>query len=116
MHHLGESNTCQTISKKLIRRCQNSPCYVSLKNNVFTRLLETSLNKFPDGTPDIVTHSVLQAYIQDTAEKSGVHDLIQYNTDVRNVWKSDGKWLVETVTISTDNSGLVSRESKIRVS
>lgn len=95
--------------------CQHSPCYVSLKNNVFTRLLETSLNKFPDGTPDIVSHSVLQAYIQDTAEKSGAHNNTKYNTDVRNVRKSDGEWLVETVTINTDSLGLAFEESKIWV-
>ncbi|KAJ6280460.1 major facilitator superfamily domain-containing protein [Bipolaris maydis] len=82
------------------------PCYVGLKNNVPTRLLETTLNKFPAGTEDIVSHSVLADYIQNTAIMTGVHEATQYDTNVKNVWKDGSSWLVETTTLQTDSAGV----------
>ncbi|KAB2102977.1 Flavin-containing monooxygenase [Alternaria gaisen] len=78
------------------------PCYVGLKNNVSTRLLETTLNQFPPGTEDYVTHDVLCDYIQATTLLTGVHELTQYDTDVRSVIKNGRLWTVETATLQTD--------------
>ncbi|KAF1847961.1 dimethylaniline monooxygenase [Cucurbitaria berberidis CBS 394.84] len=87
------------------------PCYVGLKNNVGTRLLETTLNKFPTGTEDFVTHDVLKDYIQDTAAKTGVNDITQYDTEVKHVSKEGAKWIVETATLHSDDAGRTSRKS-----
>ncbi|KAF2185107.1 FAD/NAD(P)-binding domain-containing protein [Zopfia rhizophila CBS 207.26] len=89
------------------------PCYIGLKNNVGTRLLETTLNPFLPGTPDFVSHSVLCSYIQDTALKTGVHECTLYNTEVKNVWKSGSKWLVDYVTVKK-LSGHISRQRKFQ--
>jgi len=84
---------------------QYSPCYVGLKNNVSTRLLETTLNHFPAGTEDYVTHKVLAEYIQDTAKSTGVHELTRYDTNVKSVVKNGGMWAVESVTLQADTTG-----------
>lgn len=55
-------------------------------NNVPTRLLETTLNPFPPGTLDNVSHSVLKEYIQDTALKTGVYVLVHCTV----LWSFDG--------------------------
>ncbi|OAL46803.1 dimethylaniline monooxygenase [Pyrenochaeta sp. DS3sAY3a] len=82
-------------------------------NNVGTRLLETTLNQFPVGTEDFVTHDVLGDYIQDTATKTGVHSITKYDTEVKNVVKKDGKWIVEIVTLeSGENGESVRKQSK----
>ncbi|KAI8933089.1 hypothetical protein NX059_009732 [Plenodomus lindquistii] len=81
------------------------PCYVGLKNNVGTRMLQTTLNEFPKGTEDIVTHDVLKDYIQDTAIRAGVHSDTRYNTEVKRVVKNANKWHVETITLESDKSG-----------
>lgn len=78
---------------------QRRPCYEGLKNNVPTSLLTTSLNPFPPGTPDYTTHDVLERYIQDTARKAGVEQLILYDTAVNTVEKKDSVWMVETSTL-----------------
>ncbi|RYN47645.1 hypothetical protein AA0114_g7622 [Alternaria tenuissima] len=85
------------------------PCYVGLKNNVSTRLLETTLNQFPPGTEDYVTHDVLCDYIQATTLSTGVHELTQYDTDVRSVIKNGRLWTVETATLQTDAQGVLRR-------
>ncbi|KAH7079526.1 dimethylaniline monooxygenase [Paraphoma chrysanthemicola] len=87
------------------------PCYIGLKNNVSTRLLETTLNRFPEGTEDYVSHQVLRDYIQSTAISTGVHERTRYNTEVRNVAKSNNSWLVETSTLEINNHGIVERRN-----
>ncbi|KAF2125458.1 dimethylaniline monooxygenase [Dothidotthia symphoricarpi CBS 119687] len=87
------------------------PCYSGLKNNVGTRLLETTLNRFPTDTPDFVTHDVLEEYIQDTAVRAGVHDVTKYDTEVRNVTKNEREWVVETSTLRIDPSGGIFQET-----
>jgi len=79
------------------------PCYDGLKNNVATPLLELTLNPFPPGTPDFVTHDVLRDYIQDTAIKTGVHRNTRYNTSVKKVMKIGEKWRVETSILTRDS-------------
>ncbi|KAF2025488.1 dimethylaniline monooxygenase [Setomelanomma holmii] len=81
------------------------PCYVGLKNNVSTRLLETTLNQFPKGTEDFVTHDVLKDYIQNTARITGIDKITRYNSEVRTVSKSESSWLLETSTLETTASG-----------
>ncbi|KAF2684720.1 dimethylaniline monooxygenase [Lentithecium fluviatile CBS 122367] len=91
------------------------PCYIGLKNNVPTRLLETTLNPFPPKTPDFVSHSVLKEYIQDTAMKMGVHEITRYDTEVKNLSKNGHDWVLEAVTLnhqSTDGVTLTSSVSK----
>ncbi|KAJ4993415.1 putative flavin dependent monooxygenase [Stagonosporopsis vannaccii] len=87
------------------------PCYVGLKNNVATPLLETTLNKFPPGTEDFVSHSVLKDYIQTTAARTEVEALTQYNTEVQHVAKTGDKWAVKTATLQTRADGSQSRNS-----
>jgi hypothetical protein len=94
----------------------HSPCYVGLKNNVSTRLLETTLNQFPPGTEDYVTHDVLCGYIQATTLSTGVHKLTQYDTDVRSVTKNGRLWTVETATLQTDAQGVLRRHESSQVS
>lgn len=79
-------------------------------------MLETTLNKFPTGTEDFVTHDVLKDYIQDTAFKTQVHDSTHYDTEVKNVSKRNGKWLLETTTLHSDSSGKISRKTSSSVS
>lgn len=81
-----------------------------------TRLLETTLNKFPAGTEDIVSHSVLADYIQNTAIMTGVHEATQYDTNVKNVWKDGSSWLVETTTLQTDSAGVERWNTSTQVS
>lgn len=76
-----------------------------MKNNVGTRMLETTLNQFPNGTEDFVSHAVLKDYIQDTAVKTGVHELTQYDTEVKNISKEGAKWIVETATLHSNEDG-----------
>jgi ACS family pantothenate transporter-like MFS transporter len=94
---------------------QRSPCYVGLKNNVVTRLLETTLSPFPPGTPDVVSHSVLKEYIQDTAVKTGVDEITKYDTEVKELSKSGDEWVVESVTLARDSSNVLTATSSIAV-
>lgn len=92
------------------------PCYVGLKNNVSTPLLETTLNTFPEGTPDFVSHDVLKNYIQDTAHATGVHGVTQYDTEVQSLVKTGTKWNVETATLNVNNAGVLIRTTSKTVS
>jgi hypothetical protein len=83
---------------------------------VSTRLLETTLNRFPVGTDDYVTHAVLKDYIQATAVKTGVHEITQYDTDVKNVSKNGKLWSVDTTTLLSDSCGNLTRSSTSTVS
>ncbi|KAJ8108186.1 hypothetical protein OPT61_g8351 [Boeremia exigua] len=87
------------------------PCYIGLKNNVATPLLETTLNKFPPGTEDFVSHSVLKDYIQDTAARTEVDAVTKYNTEVQKVSKIGDKWAVRTTTLETRDDGSQARDT-----
>ncbi|KAL1597078.1 hypothetical protein SLS60_008660 [Paraconiothyrium brasiliense] len=80
-------------------------------NNVGTRLLTTTLNPFPAGTEDYVSHSVLKDYIQDTAVVTGVERITHYDTEVKHLSKFNGKWRVETVALERQPTGIVERRS-----
>lgn len=74
-------------------------------------MLETSLNQFPTGTENYVAHAVLKDYIQDTALKTGVHDITQYDTDVKNISKEGTKWNVDTATLQSNEAGRTVRKT-----
>lgn len=86
------------------------PCYWGLMNNVATRLLETTLQRFPPDTPDYVSHSSLKEYIQSLAQNTGVSEHILYDTKVENVGKIGEHWRFNATTLRTGPDGAVSRE------
>lgn len=73
------------------------------------------MNKFPQGTEDFVSHSVLKDYIQDTAAKTAVDAVTHYNTEVQNVTKKGSKWAVQTATIQAHDSGTQALETSTSV-
>jgi cation diffusion facilitator CzcD-associated flavoprotein CzcO len=79
-------------------------------------LLETTLNKFPTGTEDFVSHQVLKDYIQDTAAKMKVDEITQYNTEVKDVTKNGEKWTVKTTSLQLAENGETLRANKVSVS
>jgi hypothetical protein len=78
-------------------------------------LLTTTLNPFPVGTEEYVSHSVLKDYIQDTAIKTGVHHITRYDTEVKHLSKIDGRWEVDTVTLERQATGRVERKTESSV-
>lgn len=115
MHHQGRSFN-YGFGRSTTDTRPYSPCYVGLKNNVSTRLLETTLNRFPAGTGDFVSHDVLKDYIQTTAIVAGVHESTLYNTEVHKVSKSGDLWTVGTTTLNVDDSGVTTQTSDTIVS
>ncbi|CAE7212362.1 dimethylaniline monooxygenase [Pyrenophora teres f. teres] len=95
----------ESEDNKRLLHAPPGPCYVGLRNNVSTRLLETTLNRFPAGTEDYVTHKVLADYIQSTAISTGVHEITQYDTNVKSILKRGESWSVETATLQSDITG-----------
>ena len=81
-----------------------------------TPLLETTLQRFPPGTPDFVTHAVLKDYIHDISSGAGVHNVTRYNTSVDHLSKSGSKWNVETSTLRIGDDGTPVREADASVS
>lgn len=79
---------------RLIVHILYSPCYVGLKNNVSTPLLRTTLNSWPEGTPDFVDHGVIKEYIQDTSIKTGVHNVTRWGARVLDIQKEHAQWKV----------------------
>jgi cation diffusion facilitator CzcD-associated flavoprotein CzcO len=75
------------------------PCYELLQNNVPTAMMKLTLNSWPPGTEQIVRHNILAEYIQDTAAKTGVNEVAQYNTKVEHVSKEGDHWKVQTSTL-----------------
>ncbi|KIW11673.1 hypothetical protein PV08_10975 [Exophiala spinifera] len=78
------------------------PCYAGLRNNVSTREMRTSLQAWPEGTPDIVSQIVLEEYIQTIAREHGVASVTQYNTRVEDVRKVGSEWVIRTTTLRKD--------------
>ncbi|KAH7007716.1 FAD dependent oxidoreductase [Ilyonectria destructans] len=85
-------------SDKYILHSGPGPAYDSLKNNVPTELLEVSLNSWKPNTESFVDHHVLAEYVQDTAFKTGVLNITQFNTQVQYVKKHQSQWEVQTST------------------
>ncbi|KAJ9148583.1 Flavin adenine dinucleotide binding [Pleurostoma richardsiae] len=83
--------TPQDVESSLLH-APPGPCYSSLMNNVSTGMLQTSLLQWPEGTPASVKHYVLKEYIQDISKTTGVNELTHYDTRVKELKKTDGKW------------------------
>jgi MFS transporter, ACS family, pantothenate transporter len=71
-------------------------------NNVGTRLMKTTLNDWPPGTPDYVNHIVLETYIQETSLKTGVDLLTIYGAQVIELRKEGVNWVVRFSTLRKD--------------
>ncbi|KAF1967408.1 dimethylaniline monooxygenase [Bimuria novae-zelandiae CBS 107.79] len=105
--------TLRETETERLRHAPPGPCYVGLKNNISTSLLTTTLNPFPAGTEQYVSHAVLKDYIQDTAVKTGVHNITRYDTEVKHVSKVDDQWEVQSVTLELRPNGQVERRPEI---
>ncbi|KAL2020839.1 hypothetical protein VTK56DRAFT_7932 [Thermocarpiscus australiensis] len=80
------------------------PCYAGLKNNVPTYLMATALGPWPEGTEPMVSHEILEQYIQTLARNHGVDAVTLYHTRVDEARKTrDGtKWEIRSVTLEKD--------------
>jgi hypothetical protein len=61
--------------------------------------MKVTLNSWPPGTEPIVKHNVLAEYIQDTASKTGVDEVAQFNTKVERLSKEGNIWKIQTSTL-----------------
>lgn len=66
--------------------------------------MKLKINSWPAGTADFVNHRVLNEYIQNTSQKTGVHSKTVYRTRVEKVFKSGEVWKVQTSTLM-ENQG-----------
>lgn len=58
---------------------------------------------------------MLKDYIQDTAAKTGVDRITQYDTEVKHLSKVNGRWEVETAVLQHNNTGHVERKTEASV-
>lgn len=70
-----------------------------------TPLLRTTLNDWPNNTPDYVKHNVLKEYIQDTSKKSGADENTVYGALVTSVYKDGQKWHIIWKQLQEDAQG-----------
>ncbi|KAH6653033.1 hypothetical protein BKA67DRAFT_520147 [Truncatella angustata] len=77
------------------------PCYKGLRNNVPTTLMRSTLMKWPEDTPEIVSQDLIDQYVRDLAFFTGAHNHIQFDTTVNTISKNpEGKkWVVRTRTL-----------------
>ncbi|QKX57136.1 uncharacterized protein TRUGW13939_04244 [Talaromyces rugulosus] len=87
-------NDERATDKNDLKHAPPGPCYVGLRNNVSTPLLRTTLNAWPEGTPDIVDHGVIKDYIQNTSIKTGVSGVTRLGARVVDVQKEETTWKV----------------------
>lgn len=90
------------------------PCYEGLMNNVPTSMMKSTLLRWPEGTPDHVTHREIEAYVQTLARETGSHDVTLYNTRVEEAVKGPGgdKWSVRSRTLVKSEKGGFSFEER----
>jgi hypothetical protein len=72
--------------------------------------MRVTLNAWPEGTPDYVSHNVMKEYIQDTSKKTRVEDVTIYGARVKNVLKQGEGWSVTWSTLKGEDAGVVERE------
>lgn len=77
--------------------------------------MRVKLNAWPEGTPEFVSHTVMQAYIQDTAEKAGVHDVTIYGARVKNIAKERESWSVVWSSLRDRDTGGVEEVEHVEV-
>lgn len=80
--------------------------------------MRVTLNAWPDKTPDFVSYRVMNEYIIDTSQKSGVHDATVFGAKVINIEKLNekSKWQVSWTELEDDESGKVKEQEKDDVS
>lgn len=90
------------------------PCYEGLMNNVPTTMMKSTLLKWPEGTPDHVTHHEIETYVQTLSRETSTHDVTLYNTRVEEAVKPPGsdKWSVRSRTLNKTENGTYSLEDK----
>lgn len=109
------STNSKTPAALALAHAPPGPCYAGLTNNVPTPMMRSTLQQWPAGTPDHVTHVEIEAYVQDLARATGAEAVTLYDTRVEEAVKSptSGKWHLRTRTLKTDGaSGSVSFEDK----
>ena len=79
-------------------------CYYGLRNNVETRLMQSSLARWPEGTPDFVSQNLMDEYIQGVSKNHGVDGVTRYGTRVDKAVFDEEKeeWQVQTARIESD--------------
>ncbi|CRG86288.1 Flavin-containing monooxygenase FMO GS-OX-like 4 [Talaromyces islandicus] len=92
----------RATDRHILKHAPPGPCYVGLKNNVSTPLLRTTLNAWPEGTPDFVDHGVIKEYIQDTSIKTGVHNVTRWGARVVDLQKEGTEWKVTWSVLPAD--------------
>jgi hypothetical protein len=91
------------------------PAYSGLTNNVSTKLQQLKGFPWPKGTGDFVNVRAKQAYIQSYSRAFGVEPLIRYNTRVEKLQKIDGKWRINSTTLTRGGLSKAKRENEIEV-
>ncbi|KAK7736188.1 hypothetical protein SLS53_007217 [Cytospora paraplurivora] len=88
------------------------PCYEGLMNNVPTTLMRSSLLKWPEGTPEHVTHHDIEAYVQRLSRETGAQDVTLFDTRVEEAVKNGDKWSVRTKTLYHNDDGFTLEEKQ----
>lgn len=92
----------------------DSPCYMSLKNNVSTIEMEMSCQAWKPGTEEFVPHYVLGDYIEEAARSNGVLACIQFDSRVDRVEKIGKSWEVDVSSLERGNRvGQISTETRV---
>lgn len=55
-------------------------------------MMTTALRKFPEGTPEFTSHTVVASYVQGIVKDHDLEQHIRFRTLVKNAEKKDGKW------------------------
>lgn len=74
------------------------PCYEGLRTNVPTSLTVTSLDQWPPGTEEFVSHREVKSHVQWLSLSHGVTERTLYNTRVESATKSFAGWNLRTLT------------------
>ncbi|PKX90521.1 monooxygenase [Aspergillus novofumigatus IBT 16806] len=91
--------------KLRLQHAPPGPCYKNLTTNVSTPLMRTKLRPWPENTPDFVNHRVVNQYIRDIAQSTGVDERAIYSAQVKRIYKSGTKWHVSWSVV--DNNGKI---------
>ena len=86
-------------------------CYYGLRNNVETCLMQSSLARWPEGTPNFVSQNMMDEYIQRVSKDHGVDAVTHYGIRVDKAVFDEVKeeWQVRTARI--ESSGGTFRRS-----
>ncbi|KAK2596558.1 hypothetical protein N8I77_013443 [Diaporthe amygdali] len=112
--HAKENGKSQGEDDIALSHAPPGPCYEGLMNNVPTSMMKTTLLKWPEGTPDHVTHHEIETYVQRLSQDTGAHDVTLYDTRVEEAVKNavTGQWDVRTKTLQKKDDGTYSAQDK----